>query len=102
MWERGTPVINRDATEIGRLTGGYRKCAMKGCLGMRVAVRWPGRPGEPSLLTYPCTQDMTLFGTMANADRTVIHQITPCTQVDAVKKILAGEKLPGHRSRRGG
>lgn len=42
----------REGTEYGRPTGGTRTC-FDGCIGRRIAVRWPG--GE---LTYPCSKGL--------------------------------------------
>jgi len=37
----------------GRLTGSTRRCALAGCTGLRLYVRWPG-----GALTQPCSKGM--------------------------------------------
>jgi hypothetical protein len=51
--ERGIKVWDREGSEVGFATGGVAGCAMEGCHGVRVNVRWPD--GE---LSKPCTTDM--------------------------------------------
>lgn len=48
-------VFARD-NEEGKPTGGTRKCAMEGCTGLRVAVRWP-----KGNVTWPCTKGMKAY-----------------------------------------
>jgi hypothetical protein len=51
-FDKGTKVINRQGTETGASTGGFRGCACGS--GRRIAVKWPD-----GKLTYPCTAGMT-------------------------------------------
>lgn len=53
IYAKGTPVLSKDGTKKGKLTGGYRHCGMAGCTGKALAVRW-----EDGKLTYPCTKGM--------------------------------------------
>ena len=53
-----TTVWSRDGAEAGKATGGSRQCAMEGCRGLRIGVRWPD-----GKLTWPCTK-----GTMERPD----------------------------------
>jgi hypothetical protein len=49
------PVFARDAMEpTGLTTGGTRHCALEGCTGLRIGVRW-----DNGRLTYPCSKGMT-------------------------------------------
>lgn len=50
----GTPVRSRSGDEVGKLTGGKRKCQMDGCRGQQLCVRWTDR-----VRTWPCTHGMT-------------------------------------------
>ena len=52
--EAGTPVVSRDDTTTGRLTGGNRHCQLEGCGGLRLGTRWPD-----GKLTWPCLKGMT-------------------------------------------
>jgi len=47
----------RDGRTIGHTLGGKRPCALEGCRGMRMSVRWPD-----GKLTYPCTDGMSWDG----------------------------------------
>jgi hypothetical protein len=51
---RGVLVWSTGHKDAGRLTGGSRRCALEGCRGVLLGVRWPD--GE---LTWPCTRGMT-------------------------------------------
>lgn len=53
VFEKGTPVAPRGGGAEGKLTGGWRRCQMEGCMGRRLGVRWPS--GE---ITWPCTRGM--------------------------------------------
>lgn len=55
--ERSVRCISRDGKEKGILTGGRRCCALEGCTGVRLGVRWPD-----GKLTWPCTDGMKLRG----------------------------------------
>ena len=46
-------VWDRDGRERGQRTGGQRHCALEGCTGMRIGIRWPN--GQ---LTWPCTKGL--------------------------------------------
>lgn len=50
---RGTPVMARDASQTGQLTGSRSACALAGCRGARLTVQWPD--GRRS---FPCTKGM--------------------------------------------
>jgi hypothetical protein len=54
---KGLSVISRDGKHIGKTTGGERQCAMEGCRGIRIGVRW-----DDGQLTYPCTKGMDFDG----------------------------------------
>ena len=50
-----TIVHSRDREQRGVATGNTHECAMYGCSGLRVSVRWPdGR------ITFPCSKGMTV------------------------------------------
>lgn len=46
-------VYSRGRTEKGTPTGGTRRCALEGCTGQRIGVRWP-----KGNLTWPCSKGM--------------------------------------------
>ena len=46
-------VWDREGRERGLRTGGIRHCALEGCTGVRVGVRWPD-----GKLTWPCTKGL--------------------------------------------
>jgi hypothetical protein len=56
LLQPGVGVIARGRTRPnGRTTGGDRRCALEGCFGRRVGVRWTsGR------ITWPCTKGMAI------------------------------------------
>ena len=58
IWPAGTAVLDRDGGVAGAATGSIRRCALEGCMGIRVYVRWPG--GE---LTMPCSKGLAWTGT---------------------------------------
>ena len=46
-------ILSTDGTRRGIPTGSTHRCAMEGCLGRRITVRWPdGR------ITHPCSKGM--------------------------------------------
>jgi hypothetical protein len=50
-------VLNRQENEIGKLTGGTRKCQMTGCTGVCYGVRWY----SDNKLTYPCSKGLKVI-----------------------------------------
>jgi len=56
-YARDTPVKSRTGKLTGKLTGGSRHCALEGCRGLRLGVRWSG-----GSLTWPCTKGMDFDG----------------------------------------
>jgi hypothetical protein len=54
IYAKGTPVLSREGTIKGHLTGGSRTCGMHGCTGRNLGVRW-----EDGKLTLPCTKGMS-------------------------------------------
>ena len=46
-------VYSRGRTMVGQTTGSVRSCAMEGCRGRRIGVRWPN-----GKVTFPCTRGM--------------------------------------------
>ncbi|MCY2927947.1 MAG: hypothetical protein NTV86_00345 [Planctomycetota bacterium] len=50
----GTKIFARKGCRmVGRSTGTFRPCALEGCTGLRVGVRWRNGP-----LTWPCIKGM--------------------------------------------
>lgn len=54
--QAGMKVWNRDKTEIGHMTGGYRLCQLEGCRGRSIGVRWPNKK-----ITFPCTKGLEVY-----------------------------------------
>lgn len=50
---KGMKVYNRDASCVGVMTGGHRRCGLEGCGGIGVGVRWPDKK-----ITFPCTKGL--------------------------------------------
>ena len=46
-------ILSRDGKQRGVCTGGTKPCALTGCTGLRIYVRWPDKK-----LTYPCSKGM--------------------------------------------
>lgn len=57
MVHSGERVISRDGKCVGLTTGSAHRCQMEGCMGLRVAVRWP-ESGRKVRVTYPCSKGM--------------------------------------------
>ena len=51
MFKKGTPIYSHNGRLRGVTTGAQHKCALSGCTGMRISVRWPD--GKH---TFPCSK----------------------------------------------
>ena len=52
---KNTVIYARDGRKSGRTTGGFRPCAMDGCGGQRLGVRW-----QDGRITWPCTRGLEI------------------------------------------
>ncbi len=52
-WEKGLKVWDRPGKICGLTTGSVRGCALEGCRGPRVYVRWPD-----GHMTMPCSRGL--------------------------------------------
>jgi hypothetical protein len=52
----GDHVYSRDGELLGVMTGSTRSCAMGGCTGTRIYVRWPD-----GHVTYPCSKGLVPY-----------------------------------------
>jgi hypothetical protein len=53
MVHSGEKVLSRDKKHIGFTTGAVRHCALEGCRGLRIVVKW-----QDGKITYPCSAGM--------------------------------------------
>lgn len=53
MVHSGEKVVSRGGKHIGYTTGAVRRCALEGCNGLRIVVRW-----NKGNITYPCSAGM--------------------------------------------
>jgi hypothetical protein len=47
------PILSRDGTATGTLTGATRRCQMEGCRGEQLLAVWPD-----GTRTWPCTKGL--------------------------------------------